>query len=746
MTLPAAVVGDPRLARPGHRGNGQVVVIFAGAMLAMTLMMAIVIDLSWLWSSSLRIQRAADAAALAGAATLPNDPNRGFALARAEALKNGFDDTAAGVDVTPDYQPSVNLYRMNVTIKAPVGMFFMRVIGLNAFNVTRTAHAELNLPLKMGSPQQWYGVGTFEKLQAIAGPEVDGPPEPTDWSPPATTPAGNWTRPDLADATDDNQYAESDATNGSSQEWGNFDLTAPGAIPPRATIVGIEVRYRALITGSDSPTTTCRLLTQLSWNDGGNWTTPALGQILTLAEDVYTIGNATSVAGWPRAGPWAFSSFTNSNFRVRLTWNKPTCGTNRTGSVDTLEVRVTYSPKVPGPPVYVPDPDTTIPTPPGETVAPTSQGFWGAIFTRGGVRRNGDRYAPDFYVGGSGTRNPDHVDEGYDYSIEIGGSNGRVHLFDPVFCATGQNPAGSGNYGAGDHWTELPAGGIPNGPVTTEFTLLDTRGTLINKLDDTVVGAPLVYTSRASDQSGEFDDPAVGGSGAGDIPTAPPVNNCLADPAIMAAHNKWVTMTTGLPNGTYRLNVKSSQPGNAGTAAENLWSIYVGDDGPLDSARVFGDAKMVAYSNLNGVGPKQEFYLAQIPQENAGKTVEIRLFDPGDVAGDATLRIRSPDGNTYNYATFDYQADGSCNSGISDTCAGTGRTSIRTAVGGSSSFDNSVVTISVSLPLAYGSGGLRPSPEREDGWWKIEYQVGAANDTTTWEVSIVENPVHLVVE
>jgi hypothetical protein len=51
----------------------------------------------------------------------------------------------------------------------------------------------------------------------------------------------------------------------------------------------------------------------------------------------------------------------------------------------------------------------------------------------------------------------------------------------------------------------------------------------------------------------------------------------------------------------------------------------------------------------------------------------------------------------------------------------------------------------VPLPATYGAGGLDPNGIGEDGWWLVEYDVRAGNDTTTWEVSIRGNPVHLVV-
>ena len=47
------------------------------------MLMALVIDVSWYWVNSLRVQRAADAAALAGAVLLPSDARRPMtALAR----------------------------------------------------------------------------------------------------------------------------------------------------------------------------------------------------------------------------------------------------------------------------------------------------------------------------------------------------------------------------------------------------------------------------------------------------------------------------------------------------------------------------------------------------------------------------------------------------------------------------------------------------------------------------------------
>ena len=109
--------------------RGQIVVIFAGAVIAFVALCAIVIDVSVYWSSSLRMQRAADAAALAGVVWLPGNPSQAILTAKAEATKNGYTDGANNMSVTPSVDPQ-NSRRIRVTISGPVNTYFARVVGL----------------------------------------------------------------------------------------------------------------------------------------------------------------------------------------------------------------------------------------------------------------------------------------------------------------------------------------------------------------------------------------------------------------------------------------------------------------------------------------------------------------------------------------------------------------------------------------------------------------------------------------
>ena len=93
---------------------------------------AVVIDVSWYWANSLRMQRAADAAALAGVVWLPgNVDRRPSTVARAEAAKNGYTNGVSGVvrhaDPGPDEQPTPQGHASS----GDVGTFFARVLGIS---------------------------------------------------------------------------------------------------------------------------------------------------------------------------------------------------------------------------------------------------------------------------------------------------------------------------------------------------------------------------------------------------------------------------------------------------------------------------------------------------------------------------------------------------------------------------------------------------------------------------------------
>lgn len=401
-----------------------------------------------------------------------------------------------------------------------------------------------------------------------------------------------------------------------------------------------------------------------------------------------------------------------------------------------------------------------------------SQGFWGVVFQRGGDARNGDAFSPLNMSDGSGgwvsNSNPPNAQgnyqpSGYIYTVEVP-SGGTVYLFDPEFCEVGES--GDGQSGVGDQYT-TNGPGASLGTVTTYYNLFNTQGTDFTVTDDTLVQQQ-VYSDAV-----QIDKTMTGGQyvwGTPNAGRAASARDCGPD----LAHNRWVQLASGLPAGKYRLQVTTTnvltgipsggtvaagaQPPNTGAA--NRFGIQVTGGG---LPRVYGDGLMGAYNNLPA--GTQLFYLAQIDARNAGKTAIISLYDPGDVGGGAWLRILSPDGNQYRAANLTWtsvsKADGSAGPSGSGTCIQTNAANhVNTppagcpnAQGGGSNFDGRWLTITVPIPQGYGtvvpptggSVGLTPAGEPGAGWWKIEYTVTGGNDTTTWQVSIRGNPVHLVV-
>ena len=361
-----------------------------------------------------------------------------------------------------------------------------------------------------------------------------------------------------------------------------------------------------------------------------------------------------------------------------------------------------------------------------------SQGFWGAEITKGGNRSNGDLYST--FYNGNPTTNPQYDPQGYNYEVDFpaGSTGGRVYLYDPTYCATGKgNQSGAPSYrqqlGTGDHW-------IGSGPsaVTTEFKLWDMNGTPYTTGDDVLVASDggLFTNKQQVDKSSAFGGDQNYGGG---VASGSGLTDCESD----IYHNAWWQMSTGLGAGSYRLQVMTSSANNNSVNAENMFGIMATAAG--GTPHVFGQSRMCTYNNLP-VNTSQIFYLAQIPAVHAGKTLEIKVHDLGDVGGDAYVKVLVPGAAGYTQATFNWTA-----SGGGPPTSGTNATQIQVASGGTNRYDNQLITIDVVLPVTYSA----PTPPGEPGggWWKIEYDLsngGGGNDTATWSVNIRGNPVHLV--
>jgi hypothetical protein len=371
--------------------------------------------------------------------------------------------------------------------------------------------------------------------------------------------------------------------------------------------------------------------------------------------------------------------------------------------------------------------------------AVSSQGFFGAIEGEGSNTSTGDAFAP--YWNGNPTVNDQYNQYGYEYDI-VAQSSGTVYLYDPIFCATSTKQDNSGHAGTGDHWLGTPT------PASTYFIMYDTQNTPLTTADDGPPVHEVDYPNQNMvDESATYGGTSAGGnqynysdSGSG-IPTG--ATDCQSN----SAHNKWVTFSGVTAGHTYRLMVTTTDPtsptANRDENFENMFSIAVSGTGNT----VHGNGAMETYANISS--GSQEFYLAQIDrQSGAGKTIEIDLFDPGDTSSASWVQIEpdtSSSSTAWQPATFSYTAsNGRSNASTNciQTHGGTGTAPAgcsETSSTNSTFYNNSWVYILITLNTSYGSPSLV-----NNGWWKIKYIVNLGNDTTTWQVSIRGNPVHLI--
>ncbi len=499
MTRPAMTVGRILGTLRALRERGQMLALFTLTIFVLTGITALAVDVSWYWANTLKVQRAADSAALAGVVWLPGQPSSAYATARDQAAKNGYTDTVGGVAITA-LKDGTNPRRLNVTISAPVGTFFMRVFGINTIQAVRSAKAEYVLPVPMGSPENYYGV--FGKLRTSGGGTTVVTPYPNNTtanlSPTTTAAPSNWTSPANAYSSN-NLYATKATTTNPYQGLRGFAIPS---FPAGSTITGLWV----MVEGRAS-TTNCTVGLELSSNaNAGTPTWTSTNNKLTMPQG--TTSAADTVQMWPTVGnpslwgrSWVLSDLTNLG--VRLRYLGPAGCTTSTISVDQVQVAISYSYSTS---VFVPD--ANIKDPYNNAIQP--RGFWGTMMTQGGQKVNGDAYLPQ-YDGGTSPNDEYDSTNYYNYAIEMpaGSTNGEVWIYDPVFCATN----GNGRYGTGDRYL-----GGSNNPAYAFYDLYDTKNTPYDLTDD-LIGGPVASSGNdfkpqhaLTDPSTQMQGPAAGGS------------------------------------------------------------------------------------------------------------------------------------------------------------------------------------------------------------------------------------------
>lgn len=123
--------------------RGQVLVMTVIAMTVLLGMTAFVLDVGAWFHSKRQLQATADAAALAGAQALPDDPGTANSLALSYANKNGGGVLGADVTITSTNQSNDTI---SVVGKKTEPGFFSRILGIDNVDVKASAKAIVGPP------------------------------------------------------------------------------------------------------------------------------------------------------------------------------------------------------------------------------------------------------------------------------------------------------------------------------------------------------------------------------------------------------------------------------------------------------------------------------------------------------------------------------------------------------------------------------------------------------------------------
>ncbi len=170
--------------RENSEDGGFVIGILALILMVLLVFAGFAVDVGAWYARSSQVQRAADAASLAGVVWMP-DLNEARIHARAAAARNGVVAASGGISISIDPVPG-NSRQLKVTIADPgVEQYFSQLVLNEGPTITRSSTAEYIMPVPLGSPENELGApstGAAQLWASISGqtaPHQNGDPYST---------------------------------------------------------------------------------------------------------------------------------------------------------------------------------------------------------------------------------------------------------------------------------------------------------------------------------------------------------------------------------------------------------------------------------------------------------------------------------------------------------------------------------------------------------------------------------------
>ena len=375
---------------------------------------------------------------------------------------------------------------------------------------------------------------------------------------------------------------------------------------------------------------------------------------------------------------------------------------------------------------------TTSPGP--QPITYPSPGFWANVAGPESDATNGDVFSTRCYGGNNCVAGaPGHVTNnsyrsgGYTYAITVPTTNVPSSLAVQVFDA-GLYPRSSQTVETGDS-VDATSAGASN--FTTQYQLYDADA-----------------TPTVADDNPPMTAAQCGGSAGNQTPGAGHWALASGD-AAATFENNWVTLCTisnPVPGAVYLLRVKSdhSVDGTTEASGMNRYALQVvSADGSDASVAPLGDAAV--YNNVNTGTLTLD--LADLGPDDAGRTLDVDVWDPGDAGSGTTehLTVQPPSGtascswaSTYGKGYASAPTGGNGFGGTpSKPAHSTGNLSpcvVETATSGASHFNGLWVHIRVPIPADYTCDPATPPTCQ----WSLRYDASSTGgtDNTTWSAHL----------
>ncbi len=405
------------------------------------------------------------------------------------------------------------------------------------------------------------------------------------------------------------------------------------------------------------------------------------------------------------------------------------------------------------------------------------QGFWLSIHSPGTPKENGDPFMVK-WDGSSGggypccnaQYQPDHDTQGYNYGLYVpDGATANLQIYDAAYQPKPGIPGGGGNTSGGQNphfdqahpcaaYNSLPSacssGNVQDYnrasqqwcAVNNVETGDNQPGAPLGQCDPQAIGATAVYTVYLPDDTPYYfeDDQVANVNGVSGRWVVPPSH--LPDPTNSEDINTntysqtWTNFNRASNpagyqispyngNHQWRLQVGvplDNDPSQNGVRAQNNYAIRLKTN--YANVQVYAIQRLPVLATIPQ--GQSTFYLANVPVEDAGKTLVVSLFDPGDANGNNSMQLLGPPSDApvfFNSYVHDNRVPPRPDVVVLNTDRlDTTRPAHDT--------NDKWIDIIYKIPTAFPGG-----------YFKVQYNFGSqTQDRTAWRISIRGNPVHIV--